>query len=364
MANILNRPMFRRGGSTGSGITSGLEERKKFATGTTLENLMPERPEGARGNITDYIFGPDLDSLFKKMPKQDLEKEAEINKEILKEKTKEMEDINSNKSETEELTDIEPIIKIKKDPIMDADLMRIRQDQQSMDNQVNQDLSNTPQQDDLDTVLADDKTATMAGYFKPTEPSIKSELEDIFAGLAATTPQDPRQLQSYAQVLGKAGTIAGGLRREKAAQDKAFEREVILAQMKNLDKKESDQLIRYAKQYAAQTGMPEGEAIQLFLTRYLKGPLKEGTYKRSLTDELIKDLTDPTSVSGGYTDSQAMNLANTLVKIRTGEAPLADRLPSDADFDAELPAGRYIDYRDGFIYTWDGEKKTQVWPEA
>ena len=65
--------------------------------------------------------------------------------------------------------------------------------------------------------------------------------------------------------------------------------ETILS-LKNLDKKESDQLIRYAKQYAAQTGMDEGEAIQLFLTRYLKGPLKEGTYKSGKIKYIIQGL--------------------------------------------------------------------------
>jgi hypothetical protein len=359
MANILKRPMFRRGGTASEnvGITSGLGERENFSTGTTLEDIMPERPEGASGNVTDYIFGPDLEKLFKSMPSSPkTEPEITIKKEPVIE-----ESIIEPKSEAEELTDISKLTEITKDPIMDPDLMRIRRDQSSMDNRISEDLG----QNNLEEVLSEDKTATEAGYFTPTNESIKSELEDIFAGLAATTPADPTQLQSYAQVLGKAGTIAGGLRREKAAKDKAFQQEVLLAQLKNLDKKESDQLIRYAKQYAAQTGMDEGEAIQLFLTRYLKGPLKEGTYKRSLVDEYIKNLTDPTSPTGGYSDSQAMNIANTLVKIRTGEISMgADRLPAGDDFDEDLPAGRYIDYRDGAIYTWDGETKTQVWPDA
>lgn len=344
--------MFRRGGTASEnvGITSGLGERRNFSTGTTIEDIMPKRPEGARGNVTDYIFGPDLEELFKSMPSSP-KTEPVIEESIIQEP----------KTETEELTDISKLTEITKDPIMDPDLMRIRRDQSSMDNRISEDLG----QNNLEEVLSEDKTATEAGYFTPNDESIKSELEDIFAGLAATTPEDPRQLQSYAQVLGKAGTVAGGLRREKAAKDKAFQQEVLLAQLKNLDKKESDQLIRYAKQYAAQTGMDEGEAIQLFLTRYLKGPLKEGTYKRSLVDEYIKDLTDPTSPTGGYTDSQAMNIANTLVKIRTGEISMgADRLPAGDDFDENLPAGRYIDYRDGAIYTWDGATKTQVWPDA
>ena len=92
--------------------------------------------------------------------------------------------------------------------------------------------------------------------------------------------------------------------------------------------------------------------------------IKRFVTNKSLVDEYIKDLTDPTSPTGGYTDSQAMNIANTLVKIRTGEISMgADRLPAGSDFDEDLPAGRYIDYRDGSIYTWDGATKPQVWPE-
>jgi hypothetical protein len=41
MANILKRPMFRRGGSAaeGSGITSGLTERKQYGNGPSIEDL-------------------------------------------------------------------------------------------------------------------------------------------------------------------------------------------------------------------------------------------------------------------------------------------------------------------------------------
>ena len=230
MANILKRPMFRRGGTASEnvGITSGLGERRNFATGTTLEDIMPKRPEGARGTATDYIFGPDLEELFKNMSSSS-KTEPEIT--IKKEPVIEESIIEDPKSETEELTDISKLTEITKDPIMDPDLMRIRRDQSFMDNRISEDLG----QDNLEEVLSEDKTATEAGYFTPTNESIKSELEDIFAGLAASTPDDPQQLQSYAQVLGKAGTIAGGLRRERAAKDKAFQQEVLLAQLKNLD---------------------------------------------------------------------------------------------------------------------------------
>ena len=41
MSRILRRPMFRMGGSTGIGITSGLDKpRERFAEGTTKERLL------------------------------------------------------------------------------------------------------------------------------------------------------------------------------------------------------------------------------------------------------------------------------------------------------------------------------------
>ena len=49
MSRILRRPMFRMGGSTGTGIMSGLDKpRERFAEGTTKERLM--RAIGERGS--------------------------------------------------------------------------------------------------------------------------------------------------------------------------------------------------------------------------------------------------------------------------------------------------------------------------
>ena len=148
------------------------------------------------------------------------------------------------------------------------------------------------------------------------------------------------------------------MKRERAAAEKEFQQKVFLEQLKKLDKTESDQLIRYAKQYAAQTGMPEGEAIELFLNRYLKGPMKQDTYMRGLIDDIYQEYR---GIERGYTESQAQRIANTLAQVRTGNAPLADVAPRKG-FTDKLSPGTYIDPNDGKIYTWDGENKTQVWP--
>jgi hypothetical protein len=58
MANILKRPMFRRGGSAsyGVGITSGLETRKKYQEGTD-----PYEGTSLEMNVEDYPYNTEID---------------------------------------------------------------------------------------------------------------------------------------------------------------------------------------------------------------------------------------------------------------------------------------------------------------
>ena len=45
MSRFLHRPMFRRGGSTGGGITSGLAPRQRYDSGKWVEQVMPTQEE-------------------------------------------------------------------------------------------------------------------------------------------------------------------------------------------------------------------------------------------------------------------------------------------------------------------------------
>ena len=64
MNRVLKRPMFRMGGSSGTGITSGLDKpRAQYANGTTLEQL--QKAVGAvptNRNLSQFLttFGLDL----------------------------------------------------------------------------------------------------------------------------------------------------------------------------------------------------------------------------------------------------------------------------------------------------------------
>ena len=69
---VLNRPMFRTGGSTNTGITSGLAPRLGYSEGKTFEERMEERqaiydkyaPTRGRGDLSQFLidFGLDVAS--------------------------------------------------------------------------------------------------------------------------------------------------------------------------------------------------------------------------------------------------------------------------------------------------------------
>jgi hypothetical protein len=60
----LNRPMFRTGGSTGTGITSGLAPRLRYSEGKNFEERMEERqavydkymPKRGKGNLSEFLI--------------------------------------------------------------------------------------------------------------------------------------------------------------------------------------------------------------------------------------------------------------------------------------------------------------------
>lgn len=312
MANIFHRPMFRRGGSVGTGITSGLEPRKKFQEGGSMD---PEEAAAFDLMMKEKGIGP------------------YSNPSIADLTTGELEKLQEEKVNLVDAT-LEDIYKTTRpdQKISDQTLPEVKEEQ--------------------------DAPVSETGY---ADSTIKQELGDIFTGLAATTPEDPTQLQSYAQVLGKAGTVSSGLKRERAAAEADFQKELILQQLKNVKQGDEAQVIRLAKQYAEITGMSEEEAIKMFLDRELYGPFKEDTYTRDLRQQEIDKYSDPTNPVGGYTKSQAIRIADTLMLMYAGQTPLANVAPRKG-FTEKLPLGEYIDPNDGKIYTWDGENKTQIWP--
>lgn len=308
MANILQRPMFRRGGSAakGTGITSGLTERKQYADGPDLNDIL------AGGDA----FG------IKAMP--------------------------APKSEAEMLTDIRP-------GIYDLDLFKKSQQQQQ---------PQTPGelQQQLEVINQ------MKERFQPTGTDV---MDDTMAAIASTTPDDPTKLQTFGQFLGKAGTAATGLRRQREEGVRKFEKEATLEVIKNLSKDEKDQLFRYANERARLLKIPpEKRSVQdnqrlEFLDRYLKGVPRKGIDFQARKLDISDRLTKPRSAGGayGYSKSQADNIAKVQIAIEQsgGKIPPANYGPKDGNYTGKAP-GRYIDADTATIVLWDGKNKKQVYP--
>jgi len=296
--------MFRKGGSVayGTGITSGLEERKQYANGPDIRD----------------IFAEETVSGFDPMP--------------------------TPKSEAEMLTDIRP------GEVYDPELYKKSRSAETFD----------PRQDEVLQQMG-----IMSAIQGTMEPTGEEVVSDTMAALASTAPDDPRKLQSLGQVLGKAGAAARGLEKERESKRQEFRKEAGLQILKNMTSEEKDQLFRYAKKYAETTGIPVEEAYKMFLNRYLQGTPPKGMDYRVRELDLRDKLTEPRSKGGGYGYSQIQgaNIAKVQRAIEEsgGKIKPANYGPKDGNY-SKLPSGRYIDPDTATIILWDGKTKKQVWP--
>ena len=316
MPNILKRPMFRKGGSVsyGTGITSGLEERKNYqAGGFTLNPSM----EG-------YQQGGTMD------PRQI----------------------------TQQLTDVKELYD-PDEPIAGAiDVRSIIEENQK---------KQQPQQPDQDLA----SSGIMQAALEDIKPTPGEQVERTLTGLAAAgRTKDPREFKSWGQFLSEFGTTVAGLEKQDKAAVKKFKLEAALERIKSLSKDEKDQLLRYASEYAQieqippEKRTPEQKSRMLFLKRYLEGVPRKGTDWQARELALIDNYSKPRGSGGrGYSQIEASNLARVQVAIERsgGQIPPADLGPKGGDYKDVAP-GRYIDPATGTIILWDGKTKKQVWP--
>jgi len=168
MPNILRRPMFRKGGSVayGTGITSGLEERKQYANGPDIRD----------------IFSEETVSGFEPMP--------------------------TPKSEAEMLTDIRP------GEVYDPELYK-KSRQQSAE-------TFDPRQDEVLQQMG--IMSAIEGTMQPTGQEVVSDTMAALAILPA--PEWSKKItKSLGQVLGKAGAAARGLEKERESKRQEFRKE-------------------------------------------------------------------------------------------------------------------------------------------
>jgi len=320
--NILKRPMFRRGGSAakGTGITSGLE-RQNYQDGDLVSPGRILGPIKPSGTITPGVPPVSTQGTI-----------TDISEELIKKPL--------------ETTRVMPRPEKESPPRTPGEL----EQQIKIINQ-------------------------MKERFQPTGTDV---MDDTMAAIASTTPDDPTKLQTFGQFLGKAGTAATGLRRQRQEAVDKFEKDATLQVLKNLNEDEKNQLFRYANERARILKIPEGQRTArdeqrlIFLERFLRG----STVDKTMTNERIaydqyKQMTQSEASPYYGRDREANNISKTRALIINEQAPNAntpdnpDTNFSDLDTYKDLRPGKYIDPQTGHIYRIDtqGEEATKVWPK-
>lgn len=315
MPNILKRPMFRKGGSVaeGTGITSGLSERRNYQFGGMNEDgvMIGEMGGiGPEGVVEELIVDP-----TKKLTKQEAEK------------------IALSQLEKEANQTIVPEI----DPRGDEVLQQL-------------------------------------GVMGAIEESMaqRSPREAIgrsLTGLATAGPKGT-EYQTIADFARKYGTTVAGLEKTREDALMKFRGEAGLQILKNMTNEEKDQLFRYAKKYAETTGIPVEEAYKIFLNRYLQGTPSKGLTRERLFQANL-DRVGASRQARNLSMGEQQVIADVLTKMQTDSSvPKAGILPRSAfksnknavDAGAEVGVN-YINPQDGGIYRYDGDGKfTKIWP--
>ena len=120
--------------------------------------------------------------------------------------------------------------------------------------------------------------------YQEMRPKRSENIGNFLMALGATAPQDPTKLQTFGQVLSKAGTAASAMRQAKEEEATKFKTGATQKVIESMTQGEKDQLIRRAKmwaqtQRAAGKDMTDDQAIAIWLNAaisqgspYLKGP--------------------------------------------------------------------------------------------
>lgn len=228
----------------------------------------------------------------------------------------------------------------------------------------------------------DPALALIEQRYKAMQPTQRDNVYNFLGALGATAPQDPTQLQSFGQVLSKAGTGAMAMRQQQEQLANTFKNQATLEVIKNLGEEDKDILIRRAKRYAKAKGIPEDKAIEMFLDSLIQGG---DPYLKGQSPQNRKISKKEGYEEDGYTSGESMNIANIEVLFEDGQLGDAQETyegymePSDtlivegktATFAPEVGerarknyrAGRsYVNPANGIVYYYDGSIFTQNYP--
>jgi hypothetical protein len=226
----------------------------------------------------------------------------------------------------------------------------------------------------------DPALALIEQRYKAMQPTQRDSVYNFLGALGATAPQDPTQLQSFGQVLSKAGTGATAMRQQQKQVADSFKNQATIEVIKNLNQEDKDLLIRRAKRYAKVKGIPEDKAIEMFLDSLMQGgdPYLKG---QSPQNRILaaKSVYEGEGLSQGeamrvakiailFEDGQLGEAQNTFEGVANDELIVEGNTATFADTVSERNKGSYIAGRsyvnpaNGIVYYYDGSVFTQNYP--
>ena len=158
--------------------------------------------------------------------------------------------------------------------------------------------------------------------YQQMRPKRSENVGNFLMALGATAPDDPTKLQTFGQVLSKAGTATSAMRESKEAEARKFKAGATQKLIENLSQPERDQLIRRAKEYARLNNIPEDEAINMFL-KQAYGKSGDGYLKyyspQVRIERLIEKYTDDDDLD--FSEGGAKRVAQVVIAARDGNLP-------------------------------------------
>lgn len=225
---------------------------------------------------------------------------------------------------------------------------------------------------------------TIEKRYEELKSTPQDTVKDFIMALGATAPQDPTKLQTFGQVLSKAGTATSGLRQQRDDRAEQFKSGAVNEVIKNLTKGETDQLIRRAKEYARLNNIPEDQAINMFLSKMLEGPKAGSEYLKDYSPEVRArqigaDLAEEGFISPGSFQEQISAgtiwglWENKQLPEQVQSTLSATTYPGDLTVDSEtgtavfnegkkgiqesryVPNKSYVNPADGGVYLYEGD---------
>jgi hypothetical protein len=163
--------------------------------------------------------------------------------------------------------------------------------------------------------------------YQQMRPKRSENVGNFLMALGATAPDDPTKLQTFGQVLSKAGTATSAMREAKEAEARKFKAGATQEVIKAMTDPEKDQLIRRAKmwaqtQRAAGKDMTDEQAIAIWLNAAISqgSPYLKGQSPQDRILNMAKDYSNPDG-EFGFSPAGAQKVSEIIVAYQDRNLP-------------------------------------------